>query len=226
VLCDFLALDGSAGTLSWPDVHAILPEVGQRREMNFVVISAIRARVLTDWRLAWTLAGCADAMGQRDVVRAAVRAGIAPGWETLGPDLDRIAESDRDDGDSPPWVSPQGERQRSIAVLYALEAGILRDAAAIGREVRRALGRARSHQEWYELTMLLREAPKGTIPAEVQAEADAALRAKAAADARRAAAAQREAPREKRSRPRDSRQTRPREPAVSTTLEGQLPLLF
>lgn len=186
VLCSFLALDGAAEVLTWRDVHAALPEIGTRPDLNFVVVSAVRHGVLTDWSVAWSLAACADAMGQRDVARAAIRRGIAPGWSALHADLERMTPAADPDGAATTlaWLRPRPEEQRALVVETALEARLLSDPDAVAAEVRRALVRTSQDSGWHELTMVLRAARRSGIPLpdELSGEVDAARRAKDARD--------------------------------------------
>ncbi|HST59353.1 MAG TPA: hypothetical protein VLK84_11700 [Longimicrobium sp.] len=190
VLCSFLALDGAAEVLTWRGVHAALPEIGTRPDLNFVVVSAVRHGVLTDWSVAWSLAACADAMGQRDVACAAIRRGTAPAWSALHADLERMTPAADPDGAATTlaWLRPQPEEQRALVVETALEARLLSDPDAVAAEVRRALVRTSQDSGWHELTMLLRAARRFGLPLpdELSGEVDAVRAAKDTRDRERA----------------------------------------
>lgn len=233
VLCSFLALEGAAEVLTWSDVHAALPEVGTRPDLNFVLVSAVKHGILTDWRVAWSLAACADAMGQREVARAGIRKGIAPGWSALRTDLERMTPAADPDGAAArlAWLSPQPEEQRALVVEMAVDARLLSDPDALAAEVRRAVLRTRQDRGWHELTMLLLAAQRAGIalPDPLRGEVDMVMRAKAVRDAERAL----DTARARQTSGRQPRRRTPRPtgrdgstPSVQPAVQGQLAFLL
>lgn len=224
VLLAFLRLPGASHVLTWADVHGALPEIGTKGELNFVVVSGVEHGILLDWSVAWPLAACADAMGQRNVARAAIATRIAPEWSVLHADLERMTTPSEtaEVADRIRSLHPEPQEQRALVVQMAIDAGLLSDAADVAAEVRRALALTTPYCGWHELSMLLRAAERSgiAIPDQLRGDVDAAQRANDATNAERARATQRA------TGPRPQRRTTTiRRPVSGPAVPGSTPVV-
>ena len=232
VLLAFLRLPGAAEVLTWADVHGALPEIGTKAELNFVVVSGVEHGILLDWSVAWPLAACADAMGQRDVARAAIATRIAPEWSVLHADLERMTTRSETAGapHDHPSLHPQPEEQRALVVQMAIGAGLLSDAADVAAEVRRALALTTPYRGWHELSMLRHAADRAgiAIPDQLRGDVDAAQRANNARNAERARETQQATAHRPRRRTTTTRRpvSDPAVPSITPVVQGQLALPF